>query len=275
MAETNSSPQTAALLLSEPAPGVRLITLNRPDRLNALTRELVAELNETLDRLAADDQCRAVILTGAGRAFCAGQDMHAARARHAQAPSGVIELMFWQEQFAGIGRRLRAMPQLVVAAVNGVGVGAGMALAMTADVRLVAPEARFLVGAVRIGLAGGESGLSYLLPRLVGAGRAFDILLTGRAVDATEAERIGLAQQIVPQEGLVEAAVAYASTVLSNSPYSVRQTKRLIWENLDAASYAAAIELENRTQILATQTEDYPEAVRAFTERRPPVFSGR
>jgi enoyl-CoA hydratase len=277
MSEPNEAEGHAppALVVSTPAPDVRLVTLNRPERLNALTRELVAELNGALDRLAADEDCRAVVLTGAGRGFCSGQDLQAASARHTQAPSGVVEKLHWQDQFAGMGQRLRAMPQLVVAAVNGASVGAGMALALAADVRLVSPSARFLVGAVKIGLSGGESGLSYLLPRLVGAGRAFDILITGRAVEAVEAERIGLALRIVEPERLVEAAVDYASSVLANSPYAVRVTKRLVWENLDAPSYQAALELENRSQILATATEDYVEAVRAFTEKRPPVFTGR
>jgi enoyl-CoA hydratase len=263
------------LLVSEPAPQVRLVTLNRPAQMNALTRELVAEINGTLDRLSADEACRAIVITGAGRGFCSGQDMQAANARVEAGQTGALEKLHWQEHFAGIGRRIRAAPKLVVAAVNGPAVGAGMALAMSADVRLIAPTARFMVGSVRIGISAGESGLSYLLPRLVGAGRAFDILVTGRSVDAEEAERIGMAQRIVPQEALVDAAVAYAQAVLGNSPYAVAQTKRLIWQNLDASSYDAAIELENRTQILGTMTEDYSEALRAFVGKRPPVFTGR
>jgi enoyl-CoA hydratase len=166
------------------------------------------------------------------------------------------------------------MPQLVVAAVNGPAVGAGMAIALSSDVRLIAPSARFLVAAVRIGLSGGESGLSYLLPRMIGASRAFDILLTGRAIDAEEAERIGLCVRIVEGDALIDAALDYARTVLANSPFSVRHTKRMMWDNLDL-SHEAALELENRTQILATMTRDYDEAVAAFTEKRPPSFQGR
>lgn len=269
------SPSTPDLLVTEPIRHVRLITLNRPDRLNAFTREMVGELNETLDRLARMDDCRAVVITGAGRGFCSGQDLQAVQARTEHAPSGVVERLHWQEQFAGIGRRLRSMPQPVIAAVNGVSVGAGMALALAADVRLVAPTARFLIGAVRIGLSAGESGVSYLLPRIVGVGRAFDIMLTGRPVDAEEAGRIGLAQQVAPAGSVVEAALAYADAILANSPYSIRHTKRLLWANLDAANLETALDLENRTQILATMTEDYGEAVRAFNEKRSPRFSGR
>jgi len=277
MSQTSGRPEAGqpAILLSALAPQIALITLNRPERLNALTREMVAELNAALDRLAQDSECRAVVLTGAGRGFCSGQDMQAADARNREGQSGVVEKLFWQEQFVGMGGRLRAMPQLVVAAVNGPCVGAGMALALSADVRLLAPSARFLVGAVRIGLSAGESGLSYLLPRLVGAGRAFDLMLTGRPVEAEEAERIGLGVRLVPAEDLLAHAADYARGVLANSPYAVRHTKRLMWDNLDAASYAAAVELENRTQILATMTQDYAEATAAFAGKRPPSFSGR
>jgi enoyl-CoA hydratase len=166
------------------------------------------------------------------------------------------------------------MPQVVIAAVNGPAVGAGMALALSSDVRFVVPKARFLVAAVRIGLSAGESGVSYLLPRLIGASRAFDILLTGREIGAEEAERIGLARAIVEPEALLDEAIGYARMVLANSPFSIAHTKRLMWDNLDQ-SYGQAIELENRTQILATTTHDYGEAVAAFVGKRPPRFEGR
>ena len=187
----------------------------------------------------------------------------------------MIEKLFWQEQFAGMGGRIRSMPQLVIAAVNGPAVGAGMAISLAADVRFATPTARFLVAAVRIGLTGGESGISYLLPRMIGASRAFDILLTGRPIEAEEAERLGLVLRLVAADDLLPQAIAYAQGVLTNSPYSVAHTKKLMWENLDASSYAAAIASENRTQILATMTADYAEATAAFMEKRPPKFEGR
>ncbi|ATE63907.1 enoyl-CoA hydratase/isomerase family protein [Rhizorhabdus dicambivorans] len=256
--------------------GIAVLTLNRPARLNALTREAVAALNTALDGLAADASCRAVILTGAGRGrgFCSGQDLAAANARKGDQASGVIEKLFWQEQFAGMGKRLRTMPQLVIAAVNGPAVGAGMAIALSADVRIATPTARFLVAAVRIGLSAGESGISYLLPRMIGMSRAFDILLTGRPIEAEESERIGLVLRLAKPDALLAEAIGYARTVLANSPYSVAHTKKLMWENLDA-SFDAAIGAENRTQILATMTRDYAEATAAFVEKRPPRFEGR
>lgn len=251
-----------------------LITLNRPARLNALTRETVARFNAILDDLASDTRCRAVIITGAGRGFCSGQDLQASDQRNRAGNSGVIEKLYWQEQFAGMGGRIRSMPKIVIAAVNGPAVGAGMAIALTADIRIATPHARFLIAAVRIGLTGGESGISYLLPRMIGASRAFDILLTGRPIDAQEAERIGLVRSLSEPGALLADAIAYARSVLANSPYSVAHTKKLMWSNLDANSYEAAIEAENRTQILGTMTQDYGEATAAFMEKRPPHYRG-
>ncbi|SCW60606.1 enoyl-CoA hydratase [Sphingobium faniae] len=255
--------------------GIVIVTLNRPARLNALLRETVARFNALLDGLAADPACRAVILTGAGRGFCSGQDLAASNQRNQAGSSGVVEKLHWQQQFAGMGGRIRAMPKLVIAAVNGPAVGAGMAIALSADVRIATPVARFLVAAVRIGLTGGESGISYLLPRMIGAARAFDILLTGRPIEAEEAERIGLVRSLSQPESLIDDAVAYARVVLANSPYSVAHTKALMWANLDANSYEAAVQAENRAQILGTMTEDYSEATAAFMGKRPPRFSGR
>jgi enoyl-CoA hydratase len=264
------------LLLTRLDAEIAIVTLNRPARLNALTREMVAAFNRLLDDLAADPSLRAVIVTGAGRAFCAGQDMAASdqRNRSAQPGSGPVEKLHWQEQFAGMGERMRAMPQVVSAAVNGPAVGAGMAIALSADVRVASPAARFLVAAVKIGLSGGESGLSYLLPRQIGASRAFDILLTGREIGAAEAEQTGLVRPLSSAESLVDDAVAHARLILANSPFSVAQTKKLMWENLEAPSFAAALAAENRTQILGTMTEDYREATAAFMEKRPPRYSG-
>lgn len=260
--------------VEHPEKGIAVVTLDRPARLNALTRETVATVNRLLDRLAVDDDCRAVILTGAGRGFCSGQDLAAANSRNRAQAGNVVDKLFWQEQFAGMSARLRGMPQLVVAAINGPAVGAGMALALSADVRIATPSARFLVAAVRIGLSGGESGISYLLPRMIGASRAFDIMLTGRPIEAEEAERIGLVLRLVEPEDLLAQAIAYARAVLGNSPFSVAHTKKMMWENLDA-SFPAAIAAENRTQILATMTRDYSEATAAFVEKRAPHFEGR
>ncbi len=265
----------AAILVDDLADDIVAVRLNRPARLNALTREAVAELNAALEAIAARAEVRAVILTGSGRGFCAGQDVAAADARNRTAPSGVVERLYWQEQFAGMVERIRAMPQIVIAAVNGPCAGAGMALALAADIRLASRSARFLNAAVRLGLTAGESGMSYMLPRLIGAARAFEILITGRPVDAEEAERIGLVARLVDDFALLADAEALARQILENSPFATKHTKRLIWQNLDAPSFAAAVELENRTQMLASLTDDYKEATAAFTDRRPAQFKGR
>lgn len=265
----------ADILLERKNKELAVVTLNRPDRLNAMTRETVAEINGVLDGIAKDRECRAVIITGAGRGFCSGQDMAAVNQRNQKTSSGVVEKLYWQEQFAGIGKRMRSMPQLVVAGVNGPAVGAGMAIALAADVRIVSETAKFLVGAVRIGLTAGESGVSYILPRMIGSARAFDVMVTGRPILADEAVSLGIAVQCVAPDQLMEAASSYIETVLANSPYSIAQTKKLMWENLEASSFDAAISAENRAQILGTLTEDYHEASDAFINKRAPRFQGK
>lgn len=271
----SEAPATTAIVSEQLDEEIYLLRLNRPGRLNALTREMVSTLNGLLDEIAADARCRAVIITGAGRGFCSGQDVMAADARNRSNPSGVAERMYWQEQFSGMGQRIQAMPQVVIAAVNGPAVGAGMAIALAADIRIAARSARFLNAAVRLGLTAGESGMSYHLPRLIGASRAFEIMLTGRPIEAEEAERIGLCARLVDDGDIVEEAIAMARMVLANSPFAVAHTKRVMRENLDAPSYAAALELENRAQILASMTDDYKEATAAFAEKRSPRFQGR
>jgi enoyl-CoA hydratase len=169
---------------------------------------------------------------------------------------------------------VRSVPQAVIAAVNGPAAGAGFAIALASDIRVASSSARFHVGAVRIGLSGGECGMSYLLPRHVGVARAAEILLTGRPVDAAEAERIGLVARVVADEDLAPAAHRIADAVAANSPYSTWMTKRAIWSNLDA-DFAGAVELENRTQVLASLTGDSREAIEAFAEKRDPLFTGR
>lgn len=265
----------ASLKLETPKPGVTLLTLNRPSALNALTREMVAEVNTALDEIARDPECRVVILTGAGKGFCSGQDMKAADQRNREGASGVMEKMVWQENFSGMVRRLRALPQPVIAAINGPAAGAGMGLALGADIRIATATARFLIAAVRIGLSAGECGISYHLPRLIGTSRAIPYLLTGRPIDAEDAERLGLVSRIVEADQLLPEALADASEILANSPFSIAQTKRVMWQSVDAPSLDAALELENRTQILTTMTEDYREATLAFSERRAPNYKGR
>ncbi|TMK65307.1 MAG: enoyl-CoA hydratase/isomerase family protein [Actinobacteria bacterium] len=277
--------EAATLRVETPESGIRVVTLNRPERLNALDTATVAAFPRVFGELAADDTCRVVVLTGAGRGFCAGLDLQGAaevqrpHERDGDAESSPDDGPAWrmrsQETFSDLIATVRAMPQPIIAAVNGAAAGAGFAMTMASDIRLAAASARFHVAAIKLGLSGGECGMSYLLPRLVGASRAFELLLTGRPVDAAEAERIGLVSRVVPDEQLMDAALDAARMILANPPFAVAMTKRVMWNNLDAPSFEAAIELENRTQVMTGMTEDCREAMIAFAEKRPPNFTGR
>jgi enoyl-CoA hydratase len=266
----------ATIKISRPRDGVTLLTLDRPDRLNAMNHELVADLHDALDDVAADHACRVAILTGAGRAFCAGLDL-----KGAGSPVGIDGLgraqagLKSQQHIAALVPHMRAVPKPIIAAVNGAAAGGGLALTLGSDIRVAAESARFNVAFVRIGLSGCDVGVSYLLPRLVGASRAFELMLTGRFVDAAEAERIGLVSRVVPDGEVVDAALECAELIVANSPFGVWMTKEVMWSNLEAGSLQAAIDLENRTQILTTFTEDMPEAMRAFLEKRAPKFQNR
>ena len=260
-----------------PTVGVTLLTLDRPDRLNAMNAELIADLHAALDDVAADPSCRVVVLTGAGRGFCAGLDLGGYGL-----PAGAVEDegkpqagLRVQQHIASLVPKLRGLRQPVIAAVNGAAAGGGLALALASDVRVAAESARFNVAFVRIGLSGCDIGVSWLLPRLVGASRAFELMLTGRLIDAAEADRIGLVSRVVPDGSVVDAALDVASQIAANSPFGVWMTKEVMWSNLEVPSLHAGIDLENRTQILALQTEDHREAVTAFIEKRPPQFRNR
>ena len=259
-----------ALLQDTPRPGVVRLRLNRPERLNALTWPLVDELLGAFDAIARDPDARLVVLTGAGRGFCSGLDIAG------DDPFGrgdaVEEVFARQERVASLALALDTLPQPVVAAVNGPAAGGGLALALAADVRLAVPAARFDVAFVRIGLSGCDVGVSYLLPRLVGLGVASELMLTGRPVEADEALRIGLVNRVVEHDALDAAVDDLADGILRNAPFGVRMTKQVLRRNVDAPSLAAAIDLENRTQALATRTDNAGEALSAFLDHRPPRY---
>jgi enoyl-CoA hydratase len=250
-----------------------VITLNRPDARNALNFATIQRLRAVLEELGTGGACRVIVLNAAGRTFCAGLDLKEA-VFGPEAPRDAVESMALQELYAGVIPLMRRMPQPIVAAIQGAAVGAGMGIALAADVRLVAPSASFLVGAVKVGLSAGECGISYHLPRLIGAGRAFDIMLTGRAVAAEEAAAIGLASRIVPEDALLDECLSTASAIAANSPYSTKHTKLVMWRNLDAPNLDAALDLENHVQTVGMLTADFKEAAKAFAEKRPPKFQG-
>jgi enoyl-CoA hydratase len=260
--------------LSSPRPGVAVVTLNRPDRLNAMNHELVGDLHDALDELRADRSTRVVVLTGAGRGFCAGLDLkEAGQAPGADGLGRVQAGMTAQQHIATLVPKMRSLRQPVIAAVNGPAAGGGLALALASDVRLAAPEARFNVAFVRIGLSGCDIGVSWLLPRLIGASRAFELLLTGRFVDAAEADRLGLVSRVVEDRPVLDAALDVAGEIMANSPTGVWMTKEVMWSQLEIGSLQAGIDLENRTQILSSFAGDMEEAMAAFMEKRAPRFA--
>lgn len=271
MSEDRNPPVAA----HSPEPGICVLRLQRPQRLNAMSLPALQDFHAALDAVLADPSLRALVLTGEGAGFCAGLDLKSVLDSQGEFNWPVSRAMELQHAFAGLVERLRATDAAVIAAVNGVAVGAGMALALAADVRFAAPEASFHVGAVKIGITAGECGISYHLPRLVGAGRAFELMLTGRPVAAPEALAIGLVAEVVPTGELLDRALRSARQVLANARYATAHTKRLMWTNLDAPGLRAAIELENHAQVLGLMTEDFREAARAFVQKRKPVFTGR
>jgi enoyl-CoA hydratase/carnithine racemase len=263
---------TETLRLDRPRDGVVVVTLNRPGRANAMTAQMFDELEHVARSLHHDEALRVVVLTGAGKAFCAGYDLADAE----ELPSlGAIGMLKLQERGARALAAVRGLRVPVIAAVNGAAAGGGFSLSLAADIRLAAPAAKFNAAFVRIGLSAGDLGTSWLLPRLIGPAAAAEIVYTGRIVDAAEAERLGLVNRVVPAGDLLDAALAMAGAICANSPAGVEMSKKSLQANMEITSYAAALELENRGQALLTRTADMREALTAFTERRPPTFTGR
>ena len=258
----------ANLHVTRPRPDVVLITLDRPDKLNALSYGLVEDLHRTLDDVKADNECRVVVLTGAGRGFCSGLDL--TEPFPEEAKDGLEfprSSMRWQERIAELTTKLVHLRQPVIAAVNGPAYGGGFALALASDIRIASADARFCTQFIKLGLGGCDIGVSYTLPRIVGAGQAFDLILTARTVDADEALRLGLVSRI--SEGAVlDDALATAETLCGFGKFGVESTKQVLWANPEALSLEAALQVENRSQILASTSGELREAAAAFANRK-------
>jgi enoyl-CoA hydratase len=264
----------AYVTIEKPRPHVSLVTLNRPERLNAMSFEVVAPLHDALARVGADNDTWVAVLTGAGRGFCAGLDLedHGVPPGTEGLPMSRIAIRA-MAFMSDLVPALRAMPQPVIAAINGPAHGGGMCLPLGADVRIAAASATFRAAGINNGLTGTELGVSFLLPRLVGASRAFEMILSGREMSAVEAERVGLVSRVVPDEALLGAALDLAETMCGYSPHGLAMTKRVLWANLETASLTAAIDLENRNQLLVRlTTQNLEEAIAARRARRKPVF---
>ena len=259
--------------LDKPRPHVGLVTLNRPERLNAMSADLVTAFCEVMDEVAIDNDTWVVVITGAGRGFCSGLDLedygHIPNLDGLDIPRISMKAI---EHFAQVVPVMRAIPQPILAAINGPAYGGGMCLSLGADLRVASESAAFNATGIVNGLTSTELGASWLLPRLIGSAHASDFLLTGRTVGATEAREMGLVSRVLPDEELMEHVLGIAETMCTYSPFGLNMTKQTLWANLEIPNLQAAIELENRNQILLGATDNLPECLRARKEKRAPVY---
>lgn len=263
-------PDCTTLRLDRPREGVVVLVLDRPDRYNAMTETMFDDLEAVCVALDREVGLRAVVLTGAGKAFCAGYDLADAEKLTSLGALGMLDL---QEKAARAMAAVRAIGVPVIAAVNGPAAGGGLALALAADIRYAGPAATFTPSFVTIGLSAGDLGVSWLLPRLIGPAAAAEFCYTARRIGAEEAERVRLVNRLVPDP--VATALETAEAVCGNSPGGIRMSKKALHANMEVTSYTAAMELENRGQALLTRTDDMAEALDAARSRRAPRFTGR
>ena len=263
------------VLVEHPRPHVALVTLNRPERMNSMAFDVMVPFKEVLEDITYDNSVRVVVLTGAGKGFSSGADHKSAGSvPHVQdltRPSYALRSMAILDD---VILALRRLHQPVIAAVNGAAIGGGLCLALAADIRVAAHGAYFRAAGINNGLTASELGLSYLLPRAIGSSRAFEIMLTGRDVDAEEAERIGLVSRQVPEDQLLETCYDMAERIAAFSRPGVELTKRTLWSGLDAASLEGHMQAEGLGQLFVRLlTGNFEEAVAARAEQRPPVFT--
>lgn len=252
------------------------VTLNRPDALNSLNATLVDELLDYFGALYFDRNVRIVVLRGAGRAFCAGLDLkESGRRRNIEpvAPSGPAAGLDSQRRISEIVMRMRRAPQPIISLVHGPACGGGFALALASDMRIAGESARMNAAFIRLGLSACDIGVSYFLPRLVGVSVASELMLTGRFITAERALKVGLVSEVVPDDMLASAVRPYLEEMLSTSPLGLRLTKECLNMSVDAPSLESAIAMEDRNQILCAQTNDVREGMRAFLEKRKPVYT--
>jgi enoyl-CoA hydratase len=244
------------MIVDRPQAGTLVLQLNRPKQLNAINQAMRDELAKTFADIATDTSVNVVVLTGAGRGFCSGIDVRDFGPGMLEASDPAIDRLRFQEAMAALPQAIRDLPQPVIAAVNGPCVGAGFAMCLAADIRICSTTATFGNGAILLGLSGAEMGMSYHLPRIVGTSVAADWMLTGRTVTAQEADRRGLVSELVEPELLAGRAIELAAGIAELPPFGVQLTKRALQVNTDAAGLEAAMELENRNQVLAHATDE-------------------
>ena len=269
-------PEFATIAVHEIDDHIVEVTLDRPDRLNAITPLLIEELTTVVSAVDLDPALRAVILTGAGRGFCAGLDLRGSDGSvpGADGVGPIVAGFMGQDHIATLNERIHRSRKPWIAAVNGPCVGGGLAMSLACDIRFAAESATFGAVFLKIGVSNCDMGTSYFLPRLVGASRAAELLLTARIFDATEAEEMGLVLDVVPDGSVVQRALDTARLIRENAPFGTWMTKETMWQTLDAPSLRHALDIENRTQIMCSATGAVNEATRAFAEKRPPEWEG-
>ncbi|WP_066897231.1 enoyl-CoA hydratase [Mycolicibacterium houstonense] len=267
--------QNEFVLVDRPRPDVALVTLNRPERMNSMAFDVMVPLKAVLEELRYDNSVRVVVLTGAGRGFSSGADHKSAGSvPHVAGLTRPTYALRSMEILDDVILALRRLHQPVIAAVNGAAIGGGLCLALACDVRVAAAGAYFRAAGINNGLTASELGLSYLLPRAIGSSRAFEIMLTGRDVDAQEAERIGLVSGVVAEESLLDTCYALADRMAAFSRPGIELTKRTLWSGLDAASLEGHMQAEGLGQLFVRLlTANFEEAVAARAEKRSPVFT--
>ncbi|MCR8695524.1 enoyl-CoA hydratase/isomerase family protein [Rhodococcus pyridinivorans] len=243
--------------------GVGVVTLNRPAKLNAVTRSLLMELRDALRGLGAEAECRAVVLAGGGRAFCAGLDLEIGLGH--EAPDPVESTYLSMRDGVDVIMSIREIPQPVIAAVQGHAIGAGFAFAAAADIRFCSPDARFVAPFAKLGMSAGDLGLSWLLPRTIGPGHAAELFYTGGVLESADAARLGFVQRVV-DDPLAEATTV-AATIATMPALGIRMTKELLNASIGGGGFREHLELEMRSQVIGAATRDHADAVRAFTER--------
>jgi enoyl-CoA hydratase len=263
------------VLVEQPRPHVALVTLNRPERMNSMAFDVMVPLKEVLENLTYDNSVRVVVLTGAGKGFSSGADHKSAGSvPHVQDLTRPTYALRSMQILDDVILALRRLHQPVIAAVNGAAIGGGLCLALAADIRVASHGAYFRAAGINNGLTASELGLSYLLPRAIGSSRAFEIMLTGRDIDAEEAERIGLVSRQVPDDQLLATCYDMAERIAAFSRPGVELTKRTLWSGLDAASLEGHMQAEGLGQLFVRLlTGNFEEAVAARAEKRPPVFT--
>jgi len=259
-------PEFKTLRFEEKEPCIGIVTMNRAEQLNAINLDMLKDFETLFHALSQDDSIRVLIITGAGRGYSSGADLHDAIAnRKAEAfadPENFLKIA--QERYAALILGMRRIPQPIISAVNGPAAGGGFCMTMASDIRVACPEAYFVASFINIGLSGGELGSSYLLPRLVGLSHAADMLFTGRKISAEEAEKAGLVNKVVPRDDLLETALSYARMMVGKSVGGLKLTKRVLDQNLNAPSLESAMNLENRNQTIMVFSGEFFKLIQAF-----------